>query len=90
MISRMTSSYPAPAFADAPSPSRSPRAETAVHNFFLFTGQMLDVESGLYHYKAHAYHPTLGSSFDVSCSLSAADLGAAARGSAAGGGRTGF
>jgi len=34
--------------------------ETQVHNDFLFTGQMYDAETGLYHYKARGYHPILG------------------------------
>jgi RHS repeat-associated protein len=36
------------------------RDETHVTNTFLFTGQMYDGESGLYHYKFRALHPLLG------------------------------
>jgi len=34
--------------------------ETQVHLDFLFTGQRFDPETGLYHYKFRAHHPTLG------------------------------
>jgi len=36
------------------------RAETQVASAFLFTGQMFDAETGLYHFKDRTLHPSLG------------------------------
>jgi len=38
----------------------STQDETVVHNDVLFTGQLYDPETALYHYKARAFHATLG------------------------------
>ena len=43
------------------------RSETAIHNNFLFTGQLYDPETGLYHYKARALHPHLGRLLQREC-----------------------
>ena len=38
----------------------TPNAPSAVGNPFMFTGREYDSESGLYHYRARAYSPTIG------------------------------
>ena len=42
------------------SPALTPLTSSAVLNNVLFTGRYFDVESGLYHFRARAYHPYLG------------------------------
>jgi RHS repeat-associated protein len=42
------------------SPSHTPISSSAVLNNVLFTGRYLDVESGLYYFRARTYHPYLG------------------------------
>jgi len=36
------------------------RSQTTLTSIFLFTGQLYDPETGLYHYKARAHHRTIG------------------------------
>ena len=49
--------YGQPRITDA---AGNPRTVSALGNRFLFTGREYDSESGLYHYRARAYSPSLG------------------------------
>jgi RHS repeat-associated protein len=42
------------------SPSNEPRATSAYYNRFMFTGREYDTVTGLYHYRARMYSPTIG------------------------------